>query len=51
MDIPITVPALLQQESMMLVFVTLRIGVTGIAFGRLKNKDSVQRAARKFKRL
>ena len=36
---PITVPALLQQESMNLVSVALGIGVIGMVFGRLKKKS------------
>jgi len=36
------VPPLLQQESLMLVFVALGLGIIGMAFGRIKNKDSFQ---------
>jgi uncharacterized membrane protein YozB (DUF420 family) len=38
----ITIPPLLQQESLMLVFVALGLGIIGMAFGRIRNKDSFQ---------
>jgi len=34
--------ALLQQESLTLVFVALGIGIIGMAFGRLKGRDTLQ---------
>jgi uncharacterized membrane protein YozB (DUF420 family) len=36
------IPALLQQESLMLVFVALGLGIIGFGFGKIKNKDSLQ---------
>lgn len=36
------IPPLLAQESLMLVFVALGLGVIGFAFGKIKNKDSFQ---------
>lgn len=36
------IPPLLQQESLMLVFVALGLGIIGMAFGKIKNKDSFQ---------
>jgi uncharacterized membrane protein YozB (DUF420 family) len=33
---------LLQQESLTLVFVSLGLGIIGMGFGRIKNKDSFQ---------
>jgi uncharacterized membrane protein YozB (DUF420 family) len=38
----LVVPPLLQQESLMLVFVALGLGIMGFAFGKIKNKDSFQ---------
>lgn len=38
----ISIPALLQQESLTLVFVALGLGIIGMAFGKIKNKDSLQ---------
>lgn len=38
----LVVPPLLQQESLMLIFVALGLGIVGMAFGRIKNKDSFQ---------
>ena len=36
------VSPLLEQESLMLIFVALGIGIVGMAFGRIRNKDSLQ---------
>ena len=36
----LVVPPLLQQESLVLVFVALGLGIMGFAFGKIKNKDS-----------
>jgi uncharacterized membrane protein YozB (DUF420 family) len=36
------VPPLLQQESLILVFVALGIGIVGMGFGRIRSKDSLQ---------
>ncbi len=36
------VPPLLQQESLILVFVALGIGIIGMGFGKIRNKDSFQ---------
>ena len=36
------IPPLLEQESLMLVFVALGIGIMGVAFGRIRSKDSFQ---------
>ena len=36
------IPPLLEQESLMLVFVALGLGIIGMAFGKIKNKDSFQ---------
>ncbi len=36
------VPPLLQQESLILVFVALGLGIIGMGFGRIKNKDFFQ---------
>ena len=39
----LVVPPLLEQESLMLIFVALGLGIVGMAFGRIKNnKDSLQ---------
>ena len=38
----ILIPPLLQQESLTLVFVALGIGIIGMAFGKIRNKDSLQ---------
>jgi len=38
----LVVPPLLEQESLMLIFVALGLGIVGMAFGRIKNKDSFQ---------
>jgi len=38
----ISIPPLLQQESLTLVFVALGLGIIGMAFGKVKNKDSLQ---------
>jgi len=38
----LVVPPLLQQESLVLVFVALGLGIMGFAFGKIKNKDSFQ---------
>jgi len=37
-----TISPLLEQESMTMVFVALGLGIVGMGFGRIKNKDSVQ---------
>ena len=37
-----SIPPLLQQESLTLVFVALGLGIIGMAFGRIRNKDSLQ---------
>ncbi|MGD0644755.1 MAG: DUF420 domain-containing protein [Candidatus Bathyarchaeia archaeon] len=42
MSMTISIPALLQQESLTLVFVALGLGIIGMAFGKIKNKDSLQ---------
>jgi uncharacterized membrane protein YozB (DUF420 family) len=42
MGTSMVVPPLLEQESLMLIFVALGIGIVGMAFGRIKNKDSFQ---------
>ena len=42
MSISISISPLLQQESLTLVFVALGIGIIGMAFGRLRSKDSLQ---------
>jgi uncharacterized membrane protein YozB (DUF420 family) len=39
---PITLSPLLQQESMTLIFVALGLGIIGMAFGRIKTKESFQ---------
>jgi uncharacterized membrane protein YozB (DUF420 family) len=36
------VPPLLEQESLMLIFVALGLGIVGMAYGKIKNKDSFQ---------
>jgi len=36
------IPPLLEQESLTLVFVGLGIAIIGMAFGKIKNKDSLQ---------
>ena len=38
----LVVPPLLQQESLILVFVALGLGIIGMGFGRIKSKDSFQ---------
>lgn len=38
----LVVPPLLEQESLMLIFVALGLGIVGMAFGRIKTKDSFQ---------
>ena len=38
----LVIPPLLAQESLMLVFVALGLGIIGFAFGKIKNKDSFQ---------
>ena len=38
----LVIPPLLAQESLMLIFVALGLGIIGFAFGKIKNKDSFQ---------
>ena len=40
MNMTIAISPLLQQESLTLVFVALGLGIIGMAYGRLKTKDS-----------
>jgi hypothetical protein len=42
MNLGTAISPLLQQESLTLVFVSLGLGIIGMAFGRIKNKDSFQ---------
>ena len=38
----LVIPPLLAQESIILIFVALGLGVIGFAFGKIKSKDSLQ---------